>query len=177
MKLTSMTIIPWLNSGESWENDDPNPARYAAPRIEFVAPEENVRIGSRSADLSDRNKHIRRKRVLGETDSAEVKVPSFWVKNNGQERPSRNIAFLNPDIVFLENAMIEALRIEAFSLSKRPNCPTKEGLIRFSVRLVVSSYHHESRRWMWADLEISSWCLWLFLPDLCPMKWCNMGIL
>ena len=95
------------------------PERYAAPRIEFVAPDENVRIGMRVAALSIPSAASRRVWYIN-IHSADINVPSFCVKNKGQDSPRRFMARWNSEMVRRVKPRIEALRIDALSRSKKP---------------------------------------------------------
>ena len=74
--------------------------------MEFVGPEAKVRMGRRAAE------------------AAVVRVPSFWVRKRGQVRLRARIAFSNPHIVRWAKLRMDALRMDAFSRSRRPTWPT-----------------------------------------------------
>jgi hypothetical protein len=90
--------ITWAVAGLAFLESSPD--RYAAPDIEFVGPLEKVFIGHFSAC------------------TASMMVPSFCVKNNGQVKPSDDIACLKPRIVERANLRIDVFRMVAFSLSR-----------------------------------------------------------
>ena len=51
-------------------------------------------------------------------------MPSFWVRKNGQEKPSSARAALNAAMVLSASGLRDSLRMAAFSLSSKPNIPS-----------------------------------------------------
>jgi hypothetical protein len=83
------------------------PDRNAAPRIELVAPEAKLMIGSASAA------------------PASMTVPSFCVKKRGATIPLIATAAVKPATVFRAKSVSAALRRAAFSRSRSPIRPSR----------------------------------------------------
>ncbi|KAG7821541.1 hypothetical protein KL928_000016 [Ogataea angusta] len=76
--------------------------RTAAPRIELVAPDENVLTGVSSASCT------------------ESTVPSFWDSRTEQSSPLRLAAWTKEEMILRPNRLIAAFKIAAFSRSTMP---------------------------------------------------------
>jgi hypothetical protein len=103
------------------------------PRIELVAPEENVRMGSLAASVAFVSVPSFWHRAKNQNISKRAKLIQTWVRYKGHSSPSRFMAFSKPRMVRFANAPIDALRMDAFSRSMNPTCAT---MVRKKLELV-----------------------------------------
>lgn len=111
-------------SADCFEMPESSEAKNAAPRIEFVGPDE-LRRKSLLVSPNPLNRNTHKVRIGRWAACAQLsKVPSLLVMKTGQFSSSACAAFSKPITVFLAYRNNAAFKIDAFSRSSSPMAAT-----------------------------------------------------